>query len=115
MDEAARGPDGVRAVGALLKLVRVLRDERGSPTAADDLVDALLASEAATRIVLTRWAGSDAQTVGADLAPRAPKQAPHVDADRPAGAVEAFRFIQPGADSRASLMRRRADREKKKS
>lgn len=100
----------VASVGALLKLVHVLRTRHDSPTAADTLLDALMSAPGARQVILTRWTGGRKPRRGADLQPIEQAFAPHVDAAKPKEAVKLSSMLDPTMDPRTRMLQTRASK-----
>lgn len=101
VETAAQGEGAVGNVGAILKLIYVLRGKLGADEAAQALVRALRGSEPAMRIIALHWSGGSSEaSAGPSLLPRAPKRAPHVALKDVPGAIKASAFLTPGMDQR---------------
>ncbi len=110
---AAQGPRAVAEVGALLKLVAVLRGKHQSPVAATTLTDILQSSPAARRVIALHWSGGGQRPrVGPDLMPVKTGLAPHVDARPRDQSLRASTFLRAGADLRSAHLQNRTMRKK---
>ncbi|MEO0395947.1 MAG: hypothetical protein AAF243_08175 [Cyanobacteria bacterium P01_A01_bin.137] len=110
--QAVGGHEAVACVGAVLKLIAVLRSKYASPTAADVLVEALRALPAARLIIARHWSTDRKVAFGADLLPIRPGRAPHVDAGRPARALKAYTLLVGNHDLKSAHLRARNSRRK---
>lgn len=112
VDGAASAPHAVADVGAVLKLIHVLKKKHASPSAAEVVTEALKRSPRARRIVALHWSGGRRRPRrGADGLPVKTGLAPHV-AERPKGGVSASSFMSPGRDLRSAHLEKRIMRRK---
>lgn len=110
---AARGPKAVAEVGALLKLIAVLRGKHRSPKAASALTDILQSSPEARRVIALHWSGGGQQPkMGPDLLPVKTGRAPHIDARPEAKSQRASTFLPAGTDLRSAHLQRHKIRKK---
>jgi len=110
---AAEGAHAVAEVGALLKLVAVLRAKHHSPAAAATLTDILQKSPAARRVIALHWSGGARRPrVGPDLLPVKTGRAPHVDARPRDQSLRASTFLRAGADLRSAHLQNKTMRKK---
>lgn len=113
VDAAAAAPTAAGDVGALLKLVAVLRGKRQSPGAAATLTRVLKASPGARRIIALHWSGGGRRPrVGADLMPIKTGLAPHIDARPAQSSLRASSFLRPGGDLRSAHLQKTMTRNK---
>ena len=114
LEEAATAPNAAEQLGAVLKLIAVLRTKHRSPGAADTLTRAVTGSRRAMRVVALKWSGGRRRPrFGADLQPIQTTLAPHVDAKPTSDAVRVGSLLRPGQDLRGShlankIMRRKS-------
>lgn len=110
---AAQGPRAVADVGALLKLVAVLRSKHCSPAAAKMLTDILQSDRFARRIIALHWSGGGQRPrVGPDLMPVKTGPAPHINARPNDHSLRASTFLRAGADLRSAHLHNKTMRNK---